>query len=152
MARSFTFPRPRPRGFLGRKFEADEQLVLGAGAILTVICLATLPGFALKIVGTLSVALFIAWAVLIPFRGRTYLRWFEIQRSYRRGLRNGSLLYRSTAPLAGRWGTVVPPPSQHRRGFRRAWSGSRPGPGSARSPSSCSPVRRCSVLWSRSRA
>lgn len=108
MARSFTFPRPRPRGFLGRKFEADEQLVLGAGAILAVICLAALPGFPLKIIGVVSVALFTAWAVLIPFRGRTYLRWFEIQRSYRRGLRNGSLLYRSTAPLAGRCGDGRP--------------------------------------------
>lgn len=47
MDRVFSFPRPRPRGLLGRRFEMDEQLVLLGGIALSVGLLAGLPGIPL---------------------------------------------------------------------------------------------------------
>ncbi|MET8676080.1 SCO6880 family protein [Streptomyces sp. NPDC004647] len=106
--RVFSFPRPRPRGLLGRRFEMDEQLVLLGGVALSVALLAALPGAVLKILAFLAVAGSCAWATLVPYKGRTFLKWYEIRRSYRRLLRDGALLYRSTAPLAGRRGDGTP--------------------------------------------
>ncbi|MFD6329178.1 SCO6880 family protein [Streptomyces niveus] len=110
MDRAFSFPRPRPRGLLGRRFEMDEQLVLLGGTVLSVALLAALPGIPLKILGCLATAGTCAWATMVPYKGRTFLRWYEIRRTHRRLLGDGSLLYRSTAPLAGRRrdGTPVP--------------------------------------------
>ncbi|WP_327411251.1 hypothetical protein OG458_41685 (plasmid) [Streptomyces sp. NBC_01281] len=102
MDRVFTFPRPRPRGLLGRRYEMDEQLVLLGGIALSVTLLATLPGIPLKILGCLVSAGTCVWATMAPYKGRTFLRWYEIRRSHRRLLRDGQLLYKSTAPFAGR--------------------------------------------------
>ncbi|WP_416969394.1 SCO6880 family protein [Streptomyces sp. 4F14] len=103
MARTFTYPRPRPRGLLGRRLEADEQLVLGAGLVGGLVTAWILGGILLKIIGFLLIAGTCAWATLAPYRGRTYVRWFEISRTYRKLLRDGSLLYRSRTPHAGRY-------------------------------------------------
>ncbi|MCA1220206.1 hypothetical protein LCE31_17700 [Streptomyces sp. 8L] len=88
---------------LGRKLDADEQLVLGAGFVGGLIAAGVLGGILLKMVGFLLIAGVCAWATLVPFRGRTYLRWFEINRTYKKLLRDGSLLYRSRAPYSGRY-------------------------------------------------
>ncbi|MGP4115368.1 SCO6880 family protein [Streptomyces sp. 4N509B] len=103
MTRTFTFPRPRPRGLLGRRLDADEQLVLAAGAAGGLVAAWLLHGIPLKITAFTLLAGSCAWATLAPYRGRTYLKWYEINRTYRRLLRDGSLLYRSTAPYAGRF-------------------------------------------------
>ncbi|MFD9565072.1 SCO6880 family protein [Streptomyces sp. NPDC059994] len=110
MARTFRFPRPRPRGLLGRRLEGDEQLVLGVGAATSLLTLAVVPGALFKLTLFVCVVAGCAGAVFVPFQGRTYLRWWEIRRSYRKLLRNGALLYRSDAPLAGRTlaGAAVP--------------------------------------------
>lgn len=110
MPRAFIFPRPRPRGLLGRRFEGDEQLVLGAGAAGALLSLSVVPNIPLKVATFVSILALSTGAVLLPYRGRTYLRWWEIRRSYRKLLRNGSLLYRSKAPLAGRMSSGKPVP------------------------------------------
>lgn len=103
MARTFVFPRPRPRGLLGRKLDSGEQIVLGAGLILALIMLWLMPGIPLKIIGMVAPAGLCTWATLAPWKGRTYLRWWEINRSHKRLLKDGSLLYRSKAAYAGRY-------------------------------------------------
>ncbi|MFF8618642.1 SCO6880 family protein [Streptomyces sp. NPDC015350] len=110
MDRVFSFPRPRPRGLLGRRFEMDEQLVLLGGVALAVGLLAGLPGIPLKILGALGTAGTCIYVTMVPYKGRTFLRWHEIRRTHRRLLRDGRLLYKSAAPLAGRRrdGTPVP--------------------------------------------
>jgi hypothetical protein len=102
MARTFTFPRPRPRGLLGRKLEADEQLILGSGFLGGLIIAWLVSSIVLKVTGFAVVAGSCTWAVLAPYKGRTYLKWFEINRTYRKLLRDGQLLYKSKAPYAGR--------------------------------------------------
>ncbi|WP_240796299.1 SCO6880 family protein [Streptomyces sp. RFCAC02] len=102
MARTFTFPRPRPRGLLGRKLDGDEQLVLGAGFLGGLAAVWLVDSVLLRLLGFAAIAGGSAWATLAPYRGRTYLKWFEINRTYGRLLRDGTLLYRSQAPYAGR--------------------------------------------------
>ncbi|MER5372590.1 SCO6880 family protein [Streptomyces sp. NPDC002553] len=110
MDRVFSFPRPRPRGLLGRRFEMDEQLVLLGGIVLAVGLLAGLPGIPLKILSALGAAGTCIYVTMVPYKGRTFLRWYEIRRTHRRLLRDGKLLYKSTAPLAGRRGDGTPVP------------------------------------------
>ncbi|SFF74895.1 hypothetical protein SAMN05216251_12734 [Actinacidiphila alni] len=102
MSRSFSFPRPRPRGLLGRRLDGDEQLVLGGGLVCGLAVAVVVTSLPLRIFGFLTVAGASAWMTLAPYRGRTFLRWWEIRRTYRRLLRDGSLLYRSRAPYTGR--------------------------------------------------
>ncbi|MGW7295380.1 SCO6880 family protein [Streptomyces xiamenensis] len=104
MARTFSFPRPRPRGLLGRRLEGDEQLVLGAGFTSGLMAAWVISGTIPKIAVFGLIAGGCAWAALAPYRGRTYLQWYEINRTHRRLLRDGSVLYRSRAPHAGRHG------------------------------------------------
>lgn len=115
MSRTFTFPRPRPRGLLGRRLEPDEQLVLGVGLMVGLFLLITISSIPIRILAFLIPAGTCGWAVLAPWRGRTFLRWLEINRTTRRMRRDGSLLYRSRARAVGRYGDgrpvpVEPPP------------------------------------------
>jgi len=114
MARTFLYPRPRPRGLLGRRMEADEQWVLALGIVLGIVMLWLMPGIPLKIVGFCAPAGIATWATLVPWRSRTFFRWWEINSTYRRLLRNGELLYRSRAASVGRRADgrplKVPPP------------------------------------------
>lgn len=137
MARTFTYPRPRPRGLLGRKLEADEQLVLGAGLVGGLLVAWILAGIVLKIVGFVLIAGTCAWATLAPYRGRTYVRWFEINRTYKKLLRDGSLLYKSKAPYAGRFANGRRVPVDVPVGVPATCSGSRHALPSARSRSCC---------------
>jgi len=115
MARTFSFPRPRPRGLLGRKLEADEQYILCGGFVGGLVAAYLTGPILLKVLVFAALAGACAWATLAPYRGRTYVRWFEINRTYKRLLRNGELLYKSKAPQAGvlsngrRIGIEVPP-------------------------------------------
>ncbi|MEV1008369.1 SCO6880 family protein [Streptomyces sp. NPDC049881] len=103
MARTFVFPRPRPRGLLGRRLEGDEQLVLAAGFAGGLLVAWTVGGILPRIAAFGVIAGGCAWSTLAPYRGRTYLKWYEVNRTHRRLLRDGSLLYRSRAPQAGRY-------------------------------------------------
>lgn len=111
--RSFVYPRPRPRGLVGRRMEQHEQVVVGLAGLIVLVLLVATPTWPVKIGSASTVAIVVGWAVWIPYKGRTYLRWWEIRRTYRRALRRGDLLYRSRAPQAGRrWsGRPRPVPS-----------------------------------------
>jgi hypothetical protein len=102
MPRTFTYPRPRPRGLLGRRLETGEQAFVTAAALVALLALWTLPTWPFKLAGAAAIAAFAGWAAFVPYQGRTFLRWWEIKRTYRRLLRRGRLLYRSAAPTAGR--------------------------------------------------
>ncbi|MFD9061639.1 SCO6880 family protein [Kitasatospora purpeofusca] len=115
MPRTFLFPRPRPRGLLGRRLEMDEQLVLASGVLGGLLVLWVAPGIPFKLLGFVATAGVCGWATLAPWQNRTFLKWFEIRRAHRRLLRDGQLLYQSIAPKVGRRGDgtperVAPPP------------------------------------------
>lgn len=108
--RTFTFPRPRPRGLVGRKLETYEQAVLALTGALTVILTALLPGVALKLTTLVWLPAAAIWATFAPYRGRTYLRWWEIKRTYRKAMAKRALLYKSPAAQAGTTLGGVPKP------------------------------------------
>jgi hypothetical protein len=101
MPRTFTFPRPRPRGLLGRKLEADDQYILCGAFVSGLIAGYLVANIIVKVVVFAAIAGSGTWATLAPYKGRTWVRWFEIRRTYKRLLRDGALLYRSKAPEAG---------------------------------------------------
>lgn len=89
-------------------------------------------------------------AVYLPYKHRTFYKWFEINRSYKRMLKRGTA-YRSVANeagtrLDGREVEVGPPPAS------AASAGSPPPSARTRSPSSCTPTAAPSPPPSRSRA
>lgn len=66
MARTFVFPRPRPRGLLGRRLEGDEQLVLVTGFTGGLIAAWAVGGTLAKIAVFTLIAGCCAWGTLAP--------------------------------------------------------------------------------------
>ncbi|MFC1435344.1 SCO6880 family protein [Streptacidiphilus sp. N1-3] len=102
MSRTFSFPKPRPRGLLGRKLDSDEQYILCAGFLAGLVAAYIVTNIIFKVLVFALLAGAATWATLAPYRGRTWVKWYEIRRTYNRLLRDGALLYRSKAPVAGR--------------------------------------------------
>jgi hypothetical protein len=105
--------RARPNAIVGRNRETGEIALIIAGAFLGMMSGLLVPVLSLRIALLVGFPLLALAAVYVPYNGRTYYRWFEINRSYRRLLRRGTA-YRSSAAEAGTRldGTEVdvPPP------------------------------------------
>jgi hypothetical protein len=95
---------------MGRRLEPDEQMVLAAGLLTGLFLLITISNIPVRIAAFLIPAGACGWAVLAPWRGRTFLRWWEINRTARRLRRDGGIIYRSRARGAGRYGDGRPVP------------------------------------------
>lgn len=99
--RVFHFGKPRPNAMIGRDREPGEIAVLvgaGAAGILGGLVLPWLPLRILFLVGAPLMGAAVVW---LPYRGRTFYRWYEVDRSHRRLLRTGTASYRSGAIEAG---------------------------------------------------
>src|SRR5690606_41930095 len=77
-------------------------------------CGLLVPVLSVRIVLLAGLPMLALSAVYVPFRGRTFYKWFEINRSYKRTLRN-TATYRSAVVeagtrLDGREVEVGPPP------------------------------------------
>ncbi|GAA2428313.1 SCO6880 family protein [Streptomyces macrosporus] len=111
--RTYMIGRARPNALIGRNRETGEIALIIAGAFLGMMSGLLVPVLSLRIVMLVGFPLLALAAVYVPYRGRTYYKWFEINRSYRRLLRRGTA-YRSSAAEAGTRldGTEVdvPPP------------------------------------------
>nr|WP_155073504.1 SCO6880 family protein [Streptomyces taklimakanensis] len=105
--------RARPNAVIGRNRETGEIALIIAGAFLGMMSGLLIPVLSLRIVALVGFPMLSLAAVYVPYKGRTYYKWFEINRSYRRLLRHGTT-YRSAAAEAGTRldGTEVdiPPP------------------------------------------
>ncbi|MDG9705343.1 SCO6880 family protein [Streptomyces sp. DH37] len=111
--RTYMIGRARPNAIVGRNRETGEIALIIAGAFLGMMSGLLVPVLSLRIALLVGFPLLALAAVYVPYNGRTYYRWFEINRSYRRLLRRGTT-YRSAAAEAGTRldGTEVdvPPP------------------------------------------
>ncbi|GAA2387623.1 hypothetical protein GCM10010420_08360 [Streptomyces glaucosporus] len=111
--RTYMIGRARPNAIIGRNRETGEIALIIAGAFLGMMSGLLVPVLSLRIAMLVGFPLLALAAVYVPYRGRTYYKWFEINRSYRRLLRRGTT-YRSAAAEAGTRldGTEVdiPPP------------------------------------------
>jgi len=112
--RTYLIGRARPNAIVGRNRESGEITLIIAGAFLGMMCGLIVPVLSLRIVLLMGFPLIALAAVYVPYKRRTFYKWFEINRSYKRTLRQGTT-YRSSVMEAGigtdgREVEVGPPP------------------------------------------
>jgi hypothetical protein len=112
--RTYLIGKARPNAVVGKNRETGEIALIVIGAGLGMMCGLLIPFLPLRIAGLVGFPLFAFAAVFMPYRHRTFYRWFEINRTYRRTLRTGAT-YRSGAAeagirLDGREVEIGPPP------------------------------------------
>ncbi|ALC22286.1 SCO6880 family protein [Streptomyces pristinaespiralis] len=113
--RTYLIGRARPNAVIGKNRETGEIALIIAGAFLGMMSGLLVPVLSLRIVLLMGFPMLALAAVYVPYKQRTFYKWFEINRSYKRSLRSGGTLYRSGAVeagtrLDGREVEVGPPP------------------------------------------
>ncbi|MEV7087895.1 SCO6880 family protein [Streptomyces sp. NPDC093085] len=112
--RTYLIGRARPNAIVGKNRETGEIALIVAGGFLGMMCGLLVPSLPVRIVTLAGFPLLALAAVYVPYKQRTFYKWFEINRSYKRTLRSGTV-YRSAAMEAGtradgREVEVGPPP------------------------------------------
>ncbi|MEV1010714.1 SCO6880 family protein [Streptomyces sp. NPDC049881] len=98
--RTYLIGRARPQSIVGRNRETGEIALIVAGAFLGMLSGILIPVLTVRIVGLAGFPMLALAAVYMPYNGRTFYRWYEINRFFRRTQRRGAT-YRSAAPEAG---------------------------------------------------
>ncbi|MFJ7270618.1 SCO6880 family protein [Streptomyces sp. NPDC099050] len=98
--RTYLIGRARPNAIVGKNRETGEIALIIAGAFLGMMSGLLVPSLTLRIVSLAGFPMLALAAVYVPYRGRTFYRWFEINRSFKRTLRRGTT-FRSGAMEAG---------------------------------------------------
>ncbi|MFI1797005.1 SCO6880 family protein [Streptomyces sp. NPDC020379] len=112
--RTYLIGRARPNAVVGKNRETGEIALIIAGAFLGMMCGLLVPILPLRILTLSGFPALALSAVYVPYKQRTFYKWFEINRTYKRTLRRGAT-YRSAAAeagtsLDGREVEVGPPP------------------------------------------
>ena len=112
--RTYLIGRARPNAIVGRNRETGEIALIVIGAFLGMMCGLLVPVLSIRIVLLAGLPMLALAAVYVPYKHRTFYKWFEINRSYKRTLRRGAT-YRSGVieagtRLDGREVEVGPPP------------------------------------------
>ncbi|MFE9068108.1 SCO6880 family protein [Streptomyces violaceusniger] len=113
--RTYLIGRPRPNAVVGKNRETGEIALIIGGAFIGMMCGLLVQVLMFRIVALVGFPTLALAAVYVPYNGRTFYRWFEINRSYKRSVRKGTTAYRSGAAeagtrLDGREIEVGPPP------------------------------------------
>ncbi|WP_431985165.1 SCO6880 family protein [Streptomyces qinglanensis] len=98
--RTYMIGRARPNAIVGKNRETGEIGLIVVGAFLGMMCGLLIPVLSFRIPALVGFPALALAAVYVPYRGRTFYRWFEINRSYKRLLRRGTT-FRSDAAEAG---------------------------------------------------
>ncbi len=99
--RTYLIGRARPNAVIGRNRESGELALIIAGAFLGMMCGLLVPFLALRLVLLMGFPLLALAAVYVPYKRRTFYKWYEISRSFKRLNRSGQATYRSAAAEAG---------------------------------------------------
>ncbi|MET7639642.1 SCO6880 family protein [Streptomyces sp. NPDC005438] len=92
--------RARPNAIVGKNRETGEIALIVFGAFLGMMSGLLVPVLSVRIPLLLGFPVLALAAVYVPYKQRTFYRWFEIRRSYKRLLKRGAT-YRSSAAEAG---------------------------------------------------
>ncbi|MCX5207233.1 hypothetical protein OG897_38250 [Streptomyces sp. NBC_00237] len=98
--RTYLIGRARPNAIVGKNRETGEIALIIAGGFVGMMCGLLVPTLSLRIMLLVGFPLLAVMAVYLPYKHRTFYKWFEINRSYKRNLRKGTT-YRSQAMDAG---------------------------------------------------
>ena len=98
--RTYLIGRARPNAIIGRNRETGEIALIVVGAFLGMMCGLLVPVLSLRIVLLAGFPMLALSAVYVPYKHRTFYKWFEINRSYKRTLKQGTA-YRSAVIEAG---------------------------------------------------
>lgn len=112
--RTYLIGRARPNAIVGKNRETGEIALIIVGAFLGMMSGLIVPVLSLRIVLLTGFPLLALAIVYVPYKHRTFYKWFEINRSFKRSVRRGAA-YRSSAMEAGVRGDgreveIGPPP------------------------------------------
>ncbi|MFJ1755560.1 SCO6880 family protein [Kitasatospora sp. NPDC088134] len=113
--RSYLIGKARPNAPIGRNRETGEIVLIIAGAGLGMVWGLIPSLLPLRIAGLVGFPLLAIMAVYVPYRRRTFYKWVEINRTYRRTVRSGRGTWKpdvheAGTRLDGREVEVGPPP------------------------------------------
>jgi len=98
--RTFLIGKAKPGAVIGKNREPGEIFLIIAAGGLALLWGLLVPVLALRIVGLVGFPLLAFAAVYMPYKRRTYYKWWEINRTYKRTLKRGAK-YRSAVIEAG---------------------------------------------------
>ncbi|MER6916818.1 SCO6880 family protein [Streptomyces sp. NPDC000594] len=112
--RTYLIGRARPNAVIGKNRETGEIALIVVGAFLGMMSGLLVPMLTLRIVALVGFPMLALAAVYVPYKHRTFYKWFEINRSFKRTVRTNAV-YRSGATeagthLDGREVEIGPPP------------------------------------------
>ncbi|WP_406090480.1 SCO6880 family protein [Kitasatospora purpeofusca] len=113
--RTYLIGKARPNAPIGRNRESGEIVLIIFGAFLGMLWGLLMPVLPLRIAGLVGLPALAIAAVYVPYRRRTFYKWVEINRTYRRTVRSGRAVWKSDAVdagtrLDGREVEIGPPP------------------------------------------
>ncbi|MFC5906116.1 SCO6880 family protein [Streptacidiphilus monticola] len=99
--RTYLIGKARPNAVIGRNREAGEIFLIIFCAFLGMLWGIFVKVLVIRLLGLIALPLLGFAVVYLPYRKRTFYKWFEINRSYRRTVRSSAARYRSSAMEAG---------------------------------------------------
>ena len=113
--RTYLIGKAKPNAVIGKNRDSGEVFLIIFGAFLGMMWGILVPVLALRLLGLLFFPLVAFAIVYMPYRKRTFYRWAEINRTYRRTVRSSAAAWRSDVHeagtrLDGREVEIGPPP------------------------------------------